>query len=71
MQTILQSLEERAKDKWDEKCEVAFQSLFIYQEKWTLPPLLSKSIPGEDLFIYLAVSDSAFNSALIREELGA
>ncbi|CAL8148953.1 unnamed protein product [Prunus armeniaca] len=46
----------------------AFQSLKAYL---TSPPLLSKPIPGEDLFLYLAVSNSAVSSALIREELGA
>ncbi|KAI5351644.1 hypothetical protein L3X38_004535 [Prunus dulcis] len=30
-----------------------------------------QSLTGEDLYIYLAVSDSAVSSALIREELGA
>ncbi|CAL8153304.1 unnamed protein product [Prunus armeniaca] len=55
-------------DKWDDECEVAFQNLKTYL---TSPPLLSKSIPGEDLYIYLAVSHSAISSALIREELGA
>ncbi|KAI5312666.1 hypothetical protein L3X38_041840 [Prunus dulcis] len=33
--------------------------------------MLSKPVPGEDLFVYLAVSNSAISSALIREELGA
>ncbi|CAL8996244.1 unnamed protein product, partial [Prunus brigantina] len=56
------------RDKWDEECEAAFQSLKAYL---TSPPLLSKPIPGEDLFVYLAVSNSAVSSALIREELGA
>ncbi|XP_021802463.1 uncharacterized protein LOC110746545 [Prunus avium] len=55
-------------DKWDEECEEAFQNLKTYL---TSPPLLSKPVPGEDLFVYLAVSNSAISSALIREELGA
>ena len=32
------------------------------------PPLLSPSQPGEDLFLYLAVSSMAVSAALIREE---
>ena len=32
------------------------------------PPLLSPSKEGEDLFLYLAVSVTAVNTALIREE---
>ncbi|KAI5326857.1 hypothetical protein L3X38_035931 [Prunus dulcis] len=33
--------------------------------------LVTQRVPGEDLFLYLAVSNSAISSALIREELGA
>ncbi|KAI5338873.1 hypothetical protein L3X38_018145 [Prunus dulcis] len=65
---FFKALKKGQKDKWDEECEVAFQSLKTYL---TSPPLLSKPIPGEDLFVYLAVSYSAISSALIREELGA
>ncbi|KAI5332695.1 hypothetical protein L3X38_022824 [Prunus dulcis] len=65
---FFKALKKGQKDKWDEECEVAFQSLKTYL---TSPPLLSKPVPGEDLFVYLAVSDSAISSALIREELGA
>ena len=32
------------------------------------PPLLSPSQPGEEIFLYLAVSLAAVNAALIREE---
>ena len=32
------------------------------------PPLLSPSQPGEELFLYLAVSSVVVNAALIREE---
>jgi hypothetical protein len=33
-------------------------------------PLLSRAIEGEPLYIYLAVSDSAVSSALVREDQG-
>ena len=32
------------------------------------PPLLSPSQPGEELFLYLAISPVVVNAALIREE---
>ena len=32
------------------------------------PPLLSPSVMGEKLFLYLAVSNTAISSALIKEE---
>ncbi|CAL2260095.1 unnamed protein product [Prunus armeniaca] len=65
---FFKALKKGQRDKWDEECEVAFQSLKAYL---TSPPLLSKPVPVEDLFVYLAVSNSAVSSALIREELGA
>jgi len=52
--------------QWTDKCEAAFQVLKDYLSK---PLLLSPSIKGEDLFLYLAVSQIAVSSALIREEL--
>ena len=51
---------------WTDECEVAFQALKDYLSK---PPFLSPSIEGEDLFLYLAVSQTAVSLALIREEL--
>ena len=47
-----------------DKCEVAFQSLKEYLAK---PPLLSLLVE-EDLFLYLAVSQTAVNFALIPKE---
>ncbi|KAI5342183.1 hypothetical protein L3X38_010058 [Prunus dulcis] len=65
---FFKALKKGHRDKWDDECEVACQNLKTYL---TSPPLLSKRIPGEDLYIYLAVSDSVVSSAFIREELGA
>ena len=48
-----------------DECETAFQNLKEYLAK---PPLLSLSIQGEDLFLYLAISQTVVSSALIREE---
>ena len=48
-----------------DECEVAFQSLKEYLAK---PLLLSPSIEGKDLFLYLAISPTAASSALIHEE---
>ena len=48
-----------------EKCEETFQALKDYLSK---PSLLSLSVEREELFLYLAVSQTAVSSALIREE---
>ena len=50
----------------DRRLLEAFQALKDYLSK---PSLLSLSIEGEDLFLYLVVSQTAVSSALIREEL--
>ena len=51
--------------EWMEECQNAFQDLKTYL---TIALLLSLSIPGEELYLYLAVSPHAVSSALIRKE---
>ena len=51
--------------KWTDECQKAFQDLKTYL---TIAPLLSSSIPGEELYLYLVVSPHAMSSVLIREE---
>ena len=50
---------------WINECEAAFQELKRYLSN---PPILSPSKGGENLYLYLAVSTTAVNAALIREE---
>ena len=50
---------------WTGECEAVFQELKRYLSN---PPRLSPSKQGEDLYLYLAVSTTAVNVALIREE---
>ena len=50
---------------WTDECETAFQDLKRYLSN---PPLLSPSKQGESLYLYLVVSETAVNAALIREE---
>lgn len=52
---------------WTDECEAAFQELKRYLSN---PPLLSPSKEGENLYLYLVVSDTAVSGALIREEDG-
>jgi len=47
------------------ECQQAFEDLKVYLSS---PPLLSPSQPGEELFLYLAVSFAAVSAALVREE---
>ena len=48
-----------------DECQRAFQDLKTYL---TMAPLLSPFVLGEELYLYLAVTPHAVNSALIREE---
>ena len=50
-----------------EKFEAAFQGLKRYL---TSPPLLSKPVTGETLFLYLAISEFAVSGALVCEDEG-
>ena len=53
--------------EWTDKCQKAFEDLKKYLSS---PPLLSPSKPGEELYLYIAVSQAAVNAALVIEEEG-
>ena len=53
--------------RWNMEFETAFQGLKRYM---TSPPLLSKLFLGEMLYLHLAVSESAMNGALVRDDEG-
>ncbi|KAL2235761.1 UNVERIFIED_CONTAM: Retrovirus-related Pol polyprotein from transposon [Sesamum indicum] len=53
--------------EWNEECEKALQEL---KEYLTTPPLLANPKEGEELFLYLGVSEHAVSSVLVREEGG-
>jgi ribonuclease HI len=54
--------------EWTEECATAFAGL---KEYLTTPPVLSQSFPGEPLYVYLAVSQTAVSSALVAERPNA
>ena len=51
--------------KWIDECQRAFEDLKTYI---TMALLLSPSVVGEELYLYLAVTLYVVSSALIREE---
>ena len=51
--------------EWTAECQQAFKELKAYLSS---PPPLSPSQPGEELFLYLAVSLAVVSAALVREE---
>ena len=53
--------------EWTDECQKAFEDLKKYLSS---PPLLSPSMPGEELYLYIAVSQAAVSAALVREKGG-
>ena len=51
--------------EWMDECQRAFQNL---KEYLTTTPLLSLSMLGEDLYLYVAVTPHVVSSTLIKEE---
>ena len=51
--------------QWIDECEEALTKLKEYSTK---PLLLSPSMMGEKLYLYLAISNTTISLALIREE---
>lgn len=51
--------------EWTTECEGAFQSPV---QHLSTPPILSKPVDHEQLYLYLAVSENAISAALVREE---
>ncbi|GKV17643.1 hypothetical protein SLEP1_g28117 [Rubroshorea leprosula] len=52
------------KFEWTSECQTAFNDLKSYLGS---PPLLTKAVEGEILYLYLGISDAAVSSVLIRE----
>ena len=51
--------------EWTDECQKAFEDLKKYLSS---PPLLSPSVPREELYLYIAVSQTAVNATLVRDE---
>ena len=51
--------------EWTDECQRVFQDLKTYL---TAAPLLSPSVLGEELYLYLTITPHAVSSTLVREE---
>ena len=51
--------------EWTDECQKAFKDLKKYLSS---PPLLSPSVPREELYLYIAVSKAAVSTALVRND---
>ncbi|KAK3025927.1 hypothetical protein RJ639_041317 [Escallonia herrerae] len=63
---LLSFMDAKLKDfTWTDNCQKSFEELKAYLAS---PPLLSKPLLGENLFLYLSVTEVAVNVVLVREE---
>ncbi|XP_063939916.1 uncharacterized protein LOC135148542 [Daucus carota subsp. sativus] len=53
--------------EWNPDCQRALDEIKAYLSK---PPILTKALPGEPLYLYLSAGPLAVGAALIREEAG-
>ncbi|GKV39077.1 hypothetical protein SLEP1_g46896 [Rubroshorea leprosula] len=53
------------KFEWSRECQAAFEELKSYLSS---PPLLTKAVDGELLYLYLGIADEGISSVLVREE---
>ncbi|KAL1223377.1 RNA-directed DNA polymerase-like protein [Cardamine amara subsp. amara] len=60
-----QLLKGNKKFLWDDSCEEAFKQLKSYLSE---PPILSKPVVGETLYLYVSVSTAAISGVLVRGE---
>ena len=51
--------------QWNEECDTAFRDLKDYLMQ---APMLTPPPPGEDLFMYLSVSEHAVSAVLLRDQ---
>ncbi|KAK3007973.1 hypothetical protein RJ639_015210 [Escallonia herrerae] len=51
--------------EWTTECQASFDAL---KEYLASPPFLSEPVPGEELFLYLAVAESTVSEVLVQEE---
>ena len=54
--------------QWTDECQTTFNDLKAYLSS---PPLLSPPLLGEELYLYLAISQATVSVALVREEGGS
>ncbi|XP_022158215.1 uncharacterized protein LOC111024751 [Momordica charantia] len=64
---FFQVLRKKGRFEWTDDCEAALRQLKQYLSS---APLLSKPLPGDVLYLYLAVSENAVSSVLVREAEG-
>jgi len=63
---ILKIMKKQTTDKWDDRCEEAFQGI---KAMISSPPIMSKPVGELPLQLYLSISDDTLSIALVQENL--
>nr|MCH9869276.1 reverse transcriptase-like protein [Serratia marcescens] len=64
-QPFFKKLKKSKQYEWDEECDQAFEQIKKYLSS---PPILGRPIANEVLYLYIAISQTAFASVLVREQ---
>ena len=62
---LFRALKSAKKFEWNNDCQTAFEEI---KKFFTSPPLLSRPIPNEPLYLYLSIGYESIASVLVREE---
>ena len=62
---LFRTLKNFKKFEWNGDCHIAFEEI---QKFLTSPPLLSRPIPDETLYLYLSIGYECIASVLVKEE---
>ncbi|RDX72943.1 hypothetical protein CR513_47525, partial [Mucuna pruriens] len=62
---IFKQLRKAEHFRWTDDCEVAFQDL---KTMLAYPPILTRSVLGKPIFVYIYVSNNAVSSITVQEE---
>ena len=62
---FFRALKNNKKFEWTANCQSAFEDVKRFL---TSPPLLSRLVSGEDLYLYLSVGNESLASVLVRED---
>jgi len=61
---ILKIMKKQSADKWDDRCEEAFQQIKVMINR---PPIMSRPVEELPLQLYLSVSDDTISTTLVQE----
>lgn len=59
---ILKKMKKASANTWDDDCEAAFREI---KGILTQPPIMNRPAPGEEMQVYLGISDASVSAVLL------